>query len=193
MRRLQVLAVVVVLGFAPLLARQVGHPKEPHPHPDAAKLQNPVAADAASLEAGKKLYVDQCSGCHGDEGKGDGPMAAYTGDPMPSSFTDAEWKHGSSDGEIYTVIHDGLDGTGMKDFAKDIKPNDIWNLVNYIKTLGPKPAKSHLIRRDWRQRYREEERRFSIRGSASRTTSPTICRDRALTASRSSCGVCHAG
>lgn len=140
MRTLHTLTVVAILGFAPLAARQAGHPKEPHQHAEAAKLQNPVAPDAASLEAGKKLYTDQCAGCHGDTGKGDGPMASFTGEPLPSNLIDAEWKHGSSDGEIYTVIHDGIDGTAMKDFAKDLKPTEIWHVVNYVKSLAPKPA-----------------------------------------------------
>ena len=125
------------------VARQVGHPKEPHGHTEAAKLKNPVPADAASLEAGKKLYVEQCAGCHGDTGKGDGPMAAYTGDPQPSDLSDAEWSHGSTDGEIYTIIRDGIDGTAMKDFAKDLKETEIWQVVNYVKTLAPKPAQAH--------------------------------------------------
>lgn len=142
MRIVYVLAAVATLGIAPLVAGQAGHPKEPHQHPDAAKLQNPVPADAASLEAGKKAYTELCGACHGDTGKGDGAMAAYTGDPPPSDLSDAEWKHGSTDGEIFVVIRDGVDGTGMKDF-KDMKPNEIWQIVNYVKTLGPKPAKNH--------------------------------------------------
>ncbi|MGH9350056.1 MAG: c-type cytochrome [Vicinamibacterales bacterium] len=143
MRTFHMVLAVVALGLAPLLARQAGHPKEPHQHPDGAKLENPVAADAASIEAGKKVYTELCADCHGETGKGDGPMAAYTGEPLPASLADAEWKHGSTDGEIYTVIHDGIDGTGMKDFAKDLKPTDIWHVVNYIRTLAPKPAKAH--------------------------------------------------
>jgi mono/diheme cytochrome c family protein len=142
MRTAHVLIVVAALGMAPVVAGQVGHPKELHQHPEAAKLQNPVAADEASLEAGKKGYTELCAACHGDTGKGDGAMAGYTGDPPPSDLTDAEWKHGSSDGEIFTVIRDGIDGTGMKDF-KDMKPVEIWHIVNYVKTLAPKPAKAH--------------------------------------------------
>ena len=41
--------------------------------------------------------------------------------------------------------------------------------------------------------YFADASRFSIWGSASRTTSPTTCRLRALTRSRSSCAVCQAG
>ena len=142
MRISQVLAIVVLLGIAPLAARQAGHPKEAHQHPEAAKMQNPIPNQPASLETGKKLYADLCAACHGDTGKGDGAMAAFTGDPPPSDLTDAEWKHGSTDGEIFVTIRDGIDGTGMKDF-KDMKPADIWHLVNYVKTLAPKPAKNH--------------------------------------------------
>jgi mono/diheme cytochrome c family protein len=131
---------MMLFGLAPIVAWQAGHPKEPHQHAEAAKMKNPVAADTASIEAGKKVYAAQCADCHGETGKGDGPMAAYTGDPVPSNLIDAEWKHGASEGEIYSAIHDGIDGTAMKDFRNDLKPNDIWNVVNYVKSLSPKPA-----------------------------------------------------
>ena len=140
--RIAHVVLVVAFGIAPLAARQADHPKEPHQHAEAAKMTNPVPADAASLAAGKKAFADYCAACHGDAGKGDGPMAGFTGDPAPSDLTDAEWKHGSSDGEIFVVIRDGIDGTGMKDF-KDMKPAEIWQIVNYVKTLSPKPAKGH--------------------------------------------------
>ena len=140
--RIAHVVLVVAFGIAPLGARQAGHPKEPHQHADAAKMANPVPSDAASLAAGKKGFADYCAACHGDSGKGDGPMAGFTGDPAPSDLTDAEWKHGSSDGEIFVVIRDGIEGTGMKDF-KDMKPAEIWQIVNYVKTLSPKPAKGH--------------------------------------------------
>ena len=140
--RMAYVLLVVALGIAPMGARQAGHPKEPHQHAEAAKMANPVASDAASIAAGKKGFADYCAACHGDTGKGDGAMAAFTGDPPPSDLTDAEWKHGSSDGEIFVVIRDGIDGTGMKDF-KDMKPTEIWHIVNFVKTLSPKPAKNH--------------------------------------------------
>jgi mono/diheme cytochrome c family protein len=134
--------VAAVVFLAPVAARQAGHPKEAHQHPEAMKMQNPVPADAASIAAGKKAFGDLCAACHGDTGKGDGAMAAFTGDPPPSDLTDADWKHGGSDGEIFVAIRDGIEGTGMKDF-KDMDPKEIWNIVNYVKTLGPKPAANH--------------------------------------------------
>jgi mono/diheme cytochrome c family protein len=118
------------------------HDAGAHQHAEAAALKNPVKATPASTAAGKKLYDTQCVTCHGATGKGDGRMAAsITTGPKPSDLTDASWKHGSTDGEIFTIIRDGSKGTGMRGYAARMKPDDIWNVVNYLRTLGPAPAK----------------------------------------------------
>jgi mono/diheme cytochrome c family protein len=111
-----------------------------HRHPDAEKLKNPVAADATSIAAGSKAYAKHCADCHGDSGKGDGMMGDDL-DPKPPDLTDADWKHGSSDGEIFTVIQHGVKGTGMKAFAKKLTTHQTWDVVNYLRSIGP--AKSH--------------------------------------------------
>jgi hypothetical protein len=50
------------------------------------------------------------------------------------------WDHGSTDGEIFTNIKDGVgpkfDMKPMK--AKIPMETDIWNVVNYLRSLGPK-------------------------------------------------------
>lgn len=108
-----------------------------HHHPQAARLKNPVAPNAASIAAGRTLYDKQCAGCHGETGKGDGAMGEEL-DPRPSSLSDADWKHGSTDGEIFTLIRDGSKGTGMKAFGRKLTARQIWDVVNYVRTLGPK-------------------------------------------------------
>ena len=113
-----------------------GHPEDAHRHPQAAKLKNPVAANAGSIAAGKKLYENQCAGCHGDAGKGDGAMGEEL-NPKPADLTDADWKHGSADGEIFTVIHDGVKNTGMRPFARKMTAHQIWDVVNYLRSIGP--------------------------------------------------------
>lgn len=118
------------------------HDAGEHQHADAAKLKNPVKSSSASITAGKGLYDTQCASCHGTTGKGDGKMAAMMNPPKPSDLTDASWKHGSTDGEIFTLIRDGSKGTGMRGYAARMQTEDIWNVVNYLKTLGPQAHRS---------------------------------------------------
>ena len=125
-------------GAAPAAGQ---HEAGAHTHATAAAVKNPVKSTPESVAAGKKLYEAQCATCHGVTGKGDGKMAASIPDPKPSDLTDASWKHGSTDGEVFTLIHDGAKGTGMRGYAARMKPDDIWNVVNYLRTLGPAPAK----------------------------------------------------
>ena len=61
--------------------------------------------------------------------------------PKPANLVDADWKHGSSDGEIFVVIRDGVKNTGMKPYARKIKTDDIWNVVNYVRSIGPSHMK----------------------------------------------------
>jgi mono/diheme cytochrome c family protein len=111
-------------------------PTDVHRHPDAAKLKNPVTANATSIAAGQKVYAKLCAACHGDAGKGDGRMGEEM-IPKPADLTDGDWKHGSSDGEIYTLIRNGARGTGMKAYSRKLTPHEIWDVVNYIRSIGP--------------------------------------------------------
>src|SRR4026209_1970205 len=117
-------ALVVVLSAAVSVALAARAPQHEHPaaqppaggahtHPAAAKLKNPVAANAASIAAGQAIYAKQCAGCHGDTGKGGGSMGEEL-NPKPSNLSDADWKHGSTDGEMFTLINGGSKNTGMK-------------------------------------------------------------------------------
>jgi high-affinity iron transporter len=117
------------------------HEAGAHTHAAAAALKNPVKPTPESIAAGKKLYDAQCASCHGASGMGDGKMAANIPDPKPSNLADADWKHGASDGEIFTVIKDGVKGTGMRGSASRMKPDDMWNVVNYVRTLAQPTAK----------------------------------------------------
>jgi mono/diheme cytochrome c family protein len=136
------LSILSVSASLPALVLAQQHGAGVHTHPEAAKMKNPVAAAPASLAAGKKLYDSQCASCHGTTGKGDGKGGAML-KPKPSDLTDAEWKHGSTDGEIFLVIRDGAKQTGMRGYGSRIPAQDIWNIVNYVKSLNPKTAKSH--------------------------------------------------
>jgi len=108
-----------------------------HQRPDAARMKNPVPADPVSIAAGLALYQKQCVGCHGETGKGDGALGEEL-NPKPSDLTDGEWKHGSTDGDIFTVIHDGVRSTGMKAYGRKMTTHQLWDVVNYLRSIGPK-------------------------------------------------------
>jgi mono/diheme cytochrome c family protein len=59
-------------------------------------------------------------------------------DPKPSNLGDADWKHGSTDGEIFTVIRDGVKSTAMKPYARKLTTHQVWDVVNYVRSLAPK-------------------------------------------------------
>ena len=93
---------VPVLG-AVVLSRQAGNPA-------AAALQNPVPATPAAIAAGKAAYDENCAACHGPKAEGSVKAGVIIsiiqeqGGKQPPDLTDAQWDHGSSDGEIYTAI-----------------------------------------------------------------------------------------
>ena len=129
----------LILALSAYGAQQHQHEAGAHRHPEAAKIKNPVPADATSIAAGKAVYEKNCASCHGDTGKGDGRMGEEL-NPKPPDLTDAEWKHGSTDGEIFKVIHDGSPKTGMKSYGRKLTEHEIWDVVNYIRSIGPKTA-----------------------------------------------------
>ena len=103
-------------------------------NPEAAKVKNPVASTPESIAAGKATYTRYCAVCHGINGKGG--SGSDISAPAPD-LTDAEWKRGSSDGEIFDVIKNGVQpDLNMEPWGDRIKDPDIWNTVNYIRSLA---------------------------------------------------------
>ena len=98
----------------------------------SAKTANPVKSDAASLSAGKALWSQHCSSCHGKAGLGDGSKAAQL-KTQPADFSKAAFQ-GQSDGSLFFKVSEGRDD--MPSFKKKIPDQeDIWNLVNYMRSL----------------------------------------------------------
>jgi mono/diheme cytochrome c family protein len=127
-----------MFGFALAFAAAVSlSAQNPGGSAEGKALKNPVAASAQSIEAGKAAYTKNCRFCHGPEAKGDGPMAPK--DSHPSDLTDAKWDRGSTDGEIFMVIQQGAGPEmKMKGYKGRMTDADTWNVVNYLRSIGPK-------------------------------------------------------
>ena len=109
-----------------------------NPADDAARaLKNPVPSTPVSITAGAAAFKKYCAFCHNADAKGNGPLAPK--DSNPPDLTDAEWVHGSSDGEIFTVIVNGAGpNSKMVGFKGKMPGQDVWHIVNYLRSLGPK-------------------------------------------------------
>jgi mono/diheme cytochrome c family protein len=102
---------------------------------DAVKLVNPVKATPDSVALGKKVYGTDCAMCHGKAGAGDGDLAVDMKLKL-KDFGDPAALKDMTDGEIYTEI---LNGKGqMSGEEGRLKPGQIWNVVNYVRSLAKK-------------------------------------------------------
>jgi cytochrome c oxidase cbb3-type subunit 2 len=99
---------------------------------------------AERIKAGQDVFNRvQCWKCHGVEGKGNGPSASTLQDDLgrpiaPYNFAEGgRFKCGSTDSDLYRIFMTGLDGTPMPSFADNIKPDEAWDLVFFLRTLQP--------------------------------------------------------
>jgi len=106
-----------------------------------------VTADR--IKAGRDVFARvQCWKCHGVLGQANGPSAATLQDDLGRpiaafNFTEgARPKCGETDRDIYRIFMTGLDGTPMPSFADNIKPDEAWDLVFYLRTLMSQKSKA---------------------------------------------------
>lgn len=105
-------------------------------NPEAAKVKNPVAASPESIAAGKAVFGRYCAVCHGVNGEGG--SGSDISPPAPN-LTDTEWLRGGTDGEIFSTIKNGVPpDLNMEPWGDRIKDPDIWNVVNYVRSLAKK-------------------------------------------------------
>jgi mono/diheme cytochrome c family protein len=102
---------------------------------------------AERIKAGQAMFQKlECWKCHGVEGRSNGPSADTLTDDQnraikPFNFHDGtRFKCGTTDQDLYKIFMTGLDGTPMPSFADNVKSDEAWELVMYLRTLQPKGA-----------------------------------------------------
>ena len=103
----------------------------------AAGIKNPIPADDQSIAAGKIVYTKECSACHGESGRGNGPEAANLS-RQPADLCAAPVQQ-QRDGEIFWKITEGK--KPMPSYAHTLKDEERWQVVNYIRSLAPGNAR----------------------------------------------------
>ena len=92
-------------------------------------LKNPFASSAEAIATGKVLFEATCTGyCHAAAG------SARAG-RCPNLF-DCEWKHGSSDGEIFHSVTEGVPKTEMLGFKGKLPDEILWKVIAYVRSAS---------------------------------------------------------
>ena len=90
----------------------------------AEEIKNPFAGDAAAAAEGHKLFLKTgCYACHGHEAEG----------AVGPDLTDDEWIYQPTDAMIFNTISRGRSGTVMAPFGDQLKPDEIWKIVEWLR------------------------------------------------------------
>ncbi len=110
--------------------------------PALALPSTPLAAQEDG-GAGAQIYDRWCAGCHGVEGDGNGPAAAWML-PRPRDFTGATYQIRTTesgalptDEDILRVIDEGMPGTSMPGWEEVLSRRERRALVEYVKSFSP--------------------------------------------------------
>jgi cytochrome c oxidase cbb3-type subunit II len=93
-------------------------------------VTNPYPTTDAGLARGHVIYQNFCLGCHSPIGDGMGPAQPYLY-PPPLNFTILKGR-GISGGILYYQIMNGITGTAMPYFKRDLESEKIWDVGNYV-------------------------------------------------------------
>jgi mono/diheme cytochrome c family protein/uncharacterized membrane protein len=126
---------LVVIGI--VVGLIVGNHLDPPLSQEEASRENPVPATEESIARGAMLFSQNCAICHGESGRGDGPVAP-TLPLQPANLYDHIPFH--PDQFFFGVISKGLSGV-MPAFEGQISEEDRWNILNYLRaTFTAEPA-----------------------------------------------------
>jgi mono/diheme cytochrome c family protein len=118
--------ILIVSALCALLACSDKKP----PQADQPAAMSPEAAE------GKELFLaNNCNGCHGETGHGDGP-AGHTLNPPPRNFRDIyAYRKGHTQDQVAAMLEFGLEGSPMKGYPLNLeKRKKIAAFVVYLQT-----------------------------------------------------------
>ncbi len=126
---------------------------EDYPAEEQFLLEGRIEATPESLARGAEVYEKaECAKCHGATGRGDGPSAAELVDEwdfriFPADLTQP-WtlRGGASVDDLFRTLTTGVNGTPMPSFSDAWNAEDLWNLSNYVHSLGREPVWGEIIR-----------------------------------------------
>lgn len=98
----------------------------------AMSLSNPLPDDQATRSRGGELFAIYCQPCHGEAGRGDGPVAEHFGERPPADLVEGRTR-GQTDGYVYATIRDG--GGSMPGLGGQLSRRERWAVVRFVRSL----------------------------------------------------------
>lgn len=115
---------------------------------DVAALSPPVTeavpragASLGDIERGRVYYIQVCVPCHGIRGDGMGEWA-YRINPEPADLTRARTRS-RSDAELYRIVTDGIPGTAMIGWRRQLSDAQREQVIAYVRHLGRHRGRAH--------------------------------------------------
>jgi cytochrome c oxidase cbb3-type subunit 3 len=102
-----------------------------------------VMSDSLLLE-GRTVYLARCATCHGQEGRGDGPIARDLLGPPVGNISDGKWKHGDRPQDVLNVISSGVQGTRMAGWGTVLEDTQLKAVTAYVYYLASQPVPDQL-------------------------------------------------
>ncbi len=134
LKPLLLLSTLILSGFGLLpKPNPTAFPQDAPPAPAATTMANPVKVTPEGMARAKKQYGYDCEMCHGATGDGKTDLAKDMKLTLvdlsdPKSLADVQ------DGAIFDLIKNGKDK--MPGEGDRAKPDEIWNLVHYVRGLS---------------------------------------------------------
>lgn len=122
------LLILVVSAWA-LFASSNGAWLEKVPAPYRDKV-NPYRDQPDAIAAGRRVFVDHCAHCHGEDAEGT---------KKRPSLRSARVQQEATEGDLFWLLKNGSMSYGMPTWAKLGDPQ-IWQVITYVRSLHPEQA-----------------------------------------------------
>ncbi|WP_400191592.1 cbb3-type cytochrome c oxidase N-terminal domain-containing protein [Hymenobacter sp. B81] len=114
------------MAEAAMLATKLGANDDPNKPTDYQ-----VLTAATDLDEGKKLFVQNCAACHGQEGEG----------KVGPNLTDEYWLYGGEVNKVYKTVKFGVTSKGMVAWKGKLSSKQMLQVSSYILSIqGSNPA-----------------------------------------------------
>ena len=95
--------------------------------------RNPISSSPEVIAEARSHFADHCASCHANNGSGDTQLGQNMYPKPPDMRQPATQM--MTDGELYSIIHNGVRLTGMPAWGQEDDDPDSWKLVLFIRHL----------------------------------------------------------